>query len=72
MIVRDYNDRPEGLRYLGSFRYPGHYYATYAIKDREDLTPINPEAKEMAERFNRGEYAISKDGKIYYGCQSVF
>ena len=49
MIVKDYNDRPKGLRYFGSFRYPGHYCAVYAIKDGEDSTPINPEAKDMAE-----------------------
>ena len=72
MIVKDYNDRPKGLRYFGSFRYPGHYCAVYAIKDGEDSTPINPEAKDMAESFNRGEYAISIEGKIYYGCQSIF
>ena len=65
MIVKDFNDRPEGLRYLGCFK-SNCYYAIY----RTD--PLNPEAKEMAERFNRGEYAILKDGKIYYGSQNLF
>lgn len=62
MVIKDINDRPEGLKYLGCFK-SNRYYATYR------LNPINPEAKEMAERFNRGEYAISIDGEIYYGSQ---
>lgn len=65
MVIKDYNDRPEGLKYLGCFK-SNRYYATYR------LIPFNPEAKEMAERFNRGEYAIIKDGKIYYGSQDLF
>lgn len=65
MVIKDYNDRPEGLKYLGCFK-SNRYYATYR------LNPFNPEAKEMAERFNRGEYAIIKDGKIYYGSQDLF
>lgn len=65
MVIKDFNDRPEGLKYLGCFK-SNRYYAAYR------LNPFNPEAKEMAERFNRGEYAIIKDGEIYYGSQDLF
>lgn len=64
MIVKDYNDLPEGLRLLGCFK-SDHYQAVVWTND-------NPKAKEMAERFNRGEYAIYKDGKIFYGSQNMF
>lgn len=65
MVIKDYNDLPKDLLLLGCFK-SDRYVATYP------LNPINPEAKEMAERFNRGEYAISKDGEIYYGSQDLF
>ena len=64
MVIKDYNELPEGLKLLGCFK-SDRYQALTGKNDSE-------EAKEMAKRFNQGEYAISKDGKIYYGSLNMF
>ena len=65
MTVKDYKDLPRGIKLLGCFK-SDRFQAVINLNSEE------PETREVAERFNRGEFAISKDGKIYYGSTHLF